>query len=298
MYRLLGLEPEGIEPSYALVQSRIHPHDLRPAGEIERLLSRGGSFERKFRILQNGGRVRYVRNRGEILLDCAGKPLKAVGIVVEVPCLHEALSALHALEARYAGLIEVTSAIVWSLNPDGTAEHVPLWTEFTGQSILEASGDGWTEAIHPDDRRGAKDAWDTAVANRLPYERDFRLRRHDGVFRWVRARAVPLDKRDGSLREWVGACVDIHDQKTWAAATQPSTLTGEQLRAARGILNWSVRDLADAAGVSVSTLRRIEETDGPPTDSEESLAPLIGCLASAGIEFLFPPLGNPCVRRR
>jgi transcriptional regulator with XRE-family HTH domain len=75
-------------------------------------------------------------------------------------------------------------------------------------------------------------------------------------------------------------------------------VTGAQLRAARGILNWSVRQLADAAGVAVSVVRRLEEVDGPPT-TFESIFPLIKqAIEDAGVEFLFPPLGKPGVRPR
>ena len=71
---------------------------------------------------------------------------------------------------------------------------------------------------------------------------------------------MPVLKKDGALREWVGVCGDIHDQKVWSPPDQARTITGAQLRAARGILNWSVRDLADAAKISASAIRRLEET--------------------------------------
>jgi hypothetical protein len=142
-----------------------------------------------------------------------------------------------------------------------------------------------------------KDAWDLALANQAPYEFEFRLRRADGVYRWVRARGVPV-KKDGTLRDWVCVCVDIHDQRVWPSPENISTITGAQLRAGRAILNWAVRDLADAARVSVSTIRRLEETNGPPTDQEDALIPLREALETAGVEFLFPPLGKPGVRPR
>jgi DNA-binding transcriptional regulator YiaG len=104
----------------------------------------------------------------------------------------------------------------------------------------------------------------------------------------------------GAVREWVGISSDIHDRKVWPAVSdaENTVLTGTQLRAARGILNWSVRELSQAAAVSSSTIRRFEEMDGPPPGPEEALAPLQAALEGAGVEFLFPPSGKPGVRPR
>jgi PAS domain S-box-containing protein len=297
-FRLLGLEPNSAEPSYALLQTMVHPDDRRLPGEIEHLMSEGGIFEREFRIFRRDGRVRWILSRGEVLVDQTGRPSNAIGVVLDIPRVHEALSAVEALQERHSGLIKATSAIVLTLSADGTAVDIPHWQKFTGQSLAEVSGNGWLEAIHSEDRNGAKAAWDLAVANRAPCEFECRLRRVDGVYRWVRTRIVPVFKKDGLLREWVGVCVDIHDQKLWSPPDHASTVTGAQLRGARGILNWSVRDLADAAKTSASTIRRLEEIDGPPTEPEEALTSLGETLEKAGVEFLFPPLGKPGVRPR
>ena len=93
---------------------------------------------------------------------------------------------------------------------------------------------------------------------------------------------------------------DIHDRKVWPATSgsEQSVLTGAQLRAGRGVVNWSVRELAEAAHISSSTIRRLEESNGPPATVEKSLAPLQTALENAGVEFLFPPNGRPGVRPR
>jgi PAS domain-containing protein len=76
-YRLPGLEPGSVEPSYAAFETMVHPNDVRQPGEIERIVSQAGSMEREFRIVQSGGRVRHILNRGEVLLDEKGKPDQA-----------------------------------------------------------------------------------------------------------------------------------------------------------------------------------------------------------------------------
>jgi PAS domain S-box-containing protein len=298
LFRLLGIEPGSLDPSYALFHKMVHPDDICPPGEIERILGEGGSIERVFRIVRSDGRIRSILNRGELLVDRSGKPAKAIGVVLDVTRLHEALSTVEAIQERFSGLVEAVSVIAWTVNADGVVGDIPLWRKFTGQSLADVSGHGWFTAIHPDDRQGAVAAWNVAVANRARYEFEYRLRRADNVYRWVRARAIPVFRKDGSVREWVGVCIDIQDQKLWSTPRRELSVAGAQLRAARGILNWSVRDLAEAAGISASTIRRLEEINGPPLEPEPALAPLREAFEKAGVEFLFPPIGNAGVRLR
>jgi DNA-binding transcriptional regulator YiaG len=112
------------------------------------------------------------------------------------------------------------------------------------------------------------------------------------------SRAVPIMLETGTVREWVGISSDIHDSKVWSVTTdaEDSVLTGAQIRAARGIVNWSVRELSEAARVSSSTIRRLEESNEAPTSTEQALGPIRTAFEGAGVEFLFPPAGKPGVR--
>jgi transcriptional regulator with XRE-family HTH domain len=96
----------------------------------------------------------------------------------------------------------------------------------------------------------------------------------------------------------MGVSTDVHDQKLLDFSATPSRLTGAQMRAARGILNWSVRRLAEQAGVSPGVVRRLEEYDGALPESDESLEVFRKALSDAGVELLFPQVGKPGVRPR
>ena len=111
------------------------------------------------------------------------------------------------------------------------------------------------------------------------YQVDHRLRQPDGSYRWMLSRAAPIMLETGAVREWVGMSSDIHDSKVWPATSgnEQSVLTGAQIRAGRGVVNWSVRQLSEAAKISSSTIRRLEELDGPPATIEAVTRP-----ASAG----------------
>ncbi|MCP3136037.1 GAF domain-containing protein [Pyxidicoccus xibeiensis] len=118
------------------------------------------------------------------------------------------------MEERFRSLVNATSQTVWVTRPDGAVvEDSPTWRAFTGQTYEEWSGQGWLDAVHPEDREVAARAWIAAVAERRPYEVDYRLRRPDGSYTPTRVRGVPVLNEDGGVREWVGTNTDISLQR-------------------------------------------------------------------------------------
>jgi PAS domain S-box-containing protein len=123
-------------------------------------------------------------------------------------------AALRNSEARCRSYIEVTEQLGWTTNSDGeVAEDIPAWRRFTGQREEEVKGRGWLNALHPDDSEPTARAWRDAVAGKSNYEVEYRIRRHDGVYRNFLARGVPVLKDNGDVLEWVGTCIDITDRK-------------------------------------------------------------------------------------
>lgn len=304
LFALLGLEPRPDGASADLVVSSIHPEDRTLLPELERRISEGLSIEAELRVLRPQGGARWVAVRGEVLFDRDGRPRKAVGLAFDVTSRQEALKALEAQEERQRALLAAISEVVWTTRPDGTVIDCPEWRKLTGQTVEEVRGWGWIGALHPDDRAATEAAWRRAVAERAPFGVEFRVCHADGEYRWHRSRGAAVLNRDGTPREWIGLSLDIHESKTRGALyplrpEEPAPeITGAQLRAARGLLNWSVRDLSEAARVSAATIRRLEEVNGAPHGPEEAARALRKALEASGIEFLFPSIGKPAVRLR
>ena len=122
-------------------------------------------------------------------------------------------AALAASEARYRALVRASSSLVWTTAADGQIVDMPEWRALTGQTVDEVRGWGWLNAIHPDDRGRTQGVWQAAVDTRSFYETEYRIRRWDGEYVWHQARGVAVLEDDGSIREWVGICVDIADRK-------------------------------------------------------------------------------------
>ncbi|MBI3662326.1 MAG: response regulator [Acidobacteria bacterium] len=131
--------------------------------------------------------------------------------------------ALRESEERYRSLVIATSQIIWTTNPEGEMlEPFRSWQEFTGQSAEEARGHGWLDAIHPDDRERVLKTCEEAERTGVPIQSEYQLRRHDGVYRHLSCRAVPVRTKGGSIREWVGACSDVTERITLEAQLRQS----------------------------------------------------------------------------
>lgn len=146
--------------------------------------------------------------------DADGSPL-IMEIGVDVTAHKQAQKAVQISEERYRGLTVATTQIVWTTAPDGQViNDLPSWREFTGQSLDEIKGWGWINALHPDDRDRTAAIWSEAVRSRSMYQIEYQIKRHDGQYRHVAVRGVPVLENDlCTVREWIGTSTDITERK-------------------------------------------------------------------------------------
>lgn len=111
--------------------------------------------------------------------------------------------------------VEIADALMhWSVRPDLSCDYVsPAWLDFTGATPEQALGDGWSRGVHAEDLARFLDRCLRAFDEREPFEVEYRLRRHDGEYRWVLDRAAPRYAPHGAFLGYVGCCIDIDDRK-------------------------------------------------------------------------------------
>ena len=125
---------------------------------------------------------------------------------------NDADEASNAIEERLRLIIDTIPTIVWRKLPDGSADFLNRnFREYTGLSLEQGLGWGWMNAFHPDDRLMAE--WRAALAAEKPFEKEARLRRADGQYRWFLIRAVPLRDEQRNVVKWYGTTSDIEDLK-------------------------------------------------------------------------------------
>jgi PAS domain S-box-containing protein len=124
----------------------------------------------------------------------------------------EADEASDVLEERLRLIVDTIPAIVWRKLPDGSADFLNRkFREYTGLSLEHSLGWGWMNAFHPDDR--LMEEWRAALAAEKPFEKEARVRRADGQYRWFLIRAVPLRDEQRNIVKWYGTTSDIEDLK-------------------------------------------------------------------------------------
>ncbi|NUP82003.1 MAG: SpoIIE family protein phosphatase [Nonomuraea sp.] len=215
-------------------------------------------------------------------LSQAAFPHDARGVLVMCLDVTDQVSAAQRIQAiadererilrRYESLIRVGAQIVWVTAPQGgVIEPSPGWERVTGQPWEEFRGEGWLQAVHPDDRESVTRSWSRALAQVSDrWEHAYRLRTADGGYRHFQVCAVPV-VQDGQVIEWVGTCTDIErkwqqqwrrrllDRATEAMANRASL--EEMLGALAEVI---VPELADGCGVHLVTDLGEGLADGSP----------------------------------
>lgn len=147
--------------------------------------------------------------------------------------------ALRASEERYRTLAEALPQLVWTSLPDGTCDYLSSqWVAYTGIPAADQLGFRWLDLVmHPDDRERTYQAWMAAVADQAPYDLEYRLRRHDGVYRWFRTRGTPLRDAQGNIRKWFGTCTDVEEPRQASAERQVLLAREREARKTAELLN-------------------------------------------------------------
>lgn len=118
-------------------------------------------------------------------------------------------------EDQFRVLAEALPQPAWTTRPDGYHDYFNRrWHEFTGLKVEQSIGDGWSAAIHPDDRPHVRERWRHALATGKLYEMEYRIRGEGGRYRWFLGRALPIRDASVQILRWFGTCTDIQGQKT------------------------------------------------------------------------------------
>lgn len=121
-------------------------------------------------------------------------------------------SLLMERELRFRLLAETAPQVVWTAGPDGAIEYLsPAWSHFTGEPEECAQGWLWDSYIHRDDLALVLNTWHAALESGKPYETEYRVRRHDGEYRWFISRATPARDPENGVLRWYGADTEIHE---------------------------------------------------------------------------------------
>jgi PAS domain S-box-containing protein len=200
--------------------SLVHPDEQRDASsQLSRLLSGAQEDLRlEVRTLGKGSSSRRVKISGSLVRGENGDPHVAIAVVEDITPHDVREDALHEVLAEQAQLFEAIPQMVWMTDAAGEPEYVnERWRNFTGADLpsgRDSEPFGGVDLIHPEDRERTAEMFVNALRTTRPYEVEHRMRRADGSYRWVVARAQPLIDAVGKVAHWFGTSTDIHERKS------------------------------------------------------------------------------------
>lgn len=160
--------------------------------------------------LGHQGKVRYLLV--EARMDEAGETCR-VGLT-DITGRKLVEEDLRRSETRFRYLADGGRALIWTCGPDRHCDYFNRpWLEFTGRSMEQERGDGWTDGVHPEDLERCLQTYATAFERREKFSMIYRLRRYDGVYRWIIDEGTPSLDESGNFIGYIGHGLDITEIK-------------------------------------------------------------------------------------
>ena len=114
---------------------------------------------------------------------------------------------------EYKTIVETAPNLIWRSGLDAKCYYFnKTWLDFTGRTYEQEYGDGWAEGVHPEDLERCVKIYLDNFGNKTPFEMEYRLRRHDGEWRWINDRGVPAVDENGVFLGFIGSCLDVTEK--------------------------------------------------------------------------------------
>jgi PAS domain S-box-containing protein len=200
----------------------IHPEDFERVREPRAAgLRRGATFSTEQRVLGNDGQYRWFLVRYKPLLDEQGRIVRWYVAAFDIEDRKRAVAQLqllaHDLQEREREsrlIVETIPGFVASLSPAGEVEFVnKQLVEYCGQGLDDMKRWGTNGTVHVDDQPHVAEVFSQGITSGEPYDFDARIRRFDGVYRWLQVRGLPLRDMNGQIARWYVLLSDVDDRK-------------------------------------------------------------------------------------
>ncbi|NER80317.1 MAG: PAS domain S-box protein [Leptolyngbya sp. SIO1D8] len=229
MFEIYGVRPEEFKGRYQDWENCVHPEDLAQyeAGKRFRIQNNENKYTQEFRIVRPDSTIRYILATALIERDAQGQPIRVVGTNLDITDRKAVELALQESERRYASLAAAAPVVIYRLDKPLHISYInERWSEMTGRPSEAALGDGWMDALHPDDREEFVAHWSEIYSlEDLPDEffmhgSEGRHLRPDGSINWFYSRLARELDEHGNVVGYIGTLTDITERKEAELALQ------------------------------------------------------------------------------
>jgi PAS domain S-box-containing protein len=198
----------------------VHPDDYdRVAARWRHCLKTGDHYDMEHRLRRADGIYRWFRNSGRSSRDSKGRITQWYGTTIDIEDQKQAEAALHDRERELSQLVALVPSHVWRLTPEGEPTFFnKRMVDYLGLDVADTDKPGMSrleaviETVHPDDAASFRKTLIHSLGTGESFALRYRLRRADGIYRWMSSRAEPLRDEEGHIIQWYGLCHDIDDQ--------------------------------------------------------------------------------------
>ena len=200
----------------------IHPEDVdRYLGSYELAFAHQAAFEAPFRFRRADGEYRWFKSVGLPRFTADGTFIGYVGSSLDITDIKNVEEALRESEARFRYMADHAPVMIWVSGADRKSTYFNKnWLEFTGRALEEEISDGWQKGLHAEDQSSCQQIFESAFEKKNSFRLEYRLRRADGVYRWVLDCGAPRFSSDGEFLGFIGSCIDITERKESEDALQ------------------------------------------------------------------------------
>jgi PAS domain S-box-containing protein len=214
-YRLIGEEGQFGDNSFIV---HIHPDDQERCLEAWHNVVRTGEpyeIEYRFKVKYPVEGYQWFLVRALPIRNDSGQIIKWFGTCTDIDEVKRIEQTLRESEERFRVVVNSAPVMVWMSDTQKRFTFFnKRWLEFTGRNMAHELWDGWKEGILPADLTTSLAIFEDAFEARRDFEIEFRLKRHDGQYRWIVCHGIPRFGYDGAFLGYIGSSIDIHERKT------------------------------------------------------------------------------------
>ncbi len=215
--KIWGSEPKvGIE-SYGVFKARRLPEGKEIEADdwalAHAIRDKKTTLDEMLEIECFDGSKKIILNYVAPIIDENEKVQGAVVVNNDITEQMKAEEALRESESHFRTLANSGQALIWTSGLDKNCNYFnQIWLDFTGRTLEQELGAGWTEGVHPDDLQACIDTYSKAFDRREKFSMVYRIRRHDGEYRWIQDDGSPRFNSHGKFLGYIGHCLDVSER--------------------------------------------------------------------------------------